>query len=275
VSGIEDEARLTWSMVVILALVQGITEFLPISSSAHLILLPYLANWPEHSLEFDIAVHIGTLTAVVAYLRRDIINMLVSWWRQLRTGKGDEYTKLAWLVVWATLPIVIVGALFNDVVEQHLRAPAIIALATIGFALVLAWTDRRSFHQFPISHLNWKSSMVIGLAQCLALIPGTSRSGITISAALWLGFQREAAARYSFLLSIPVIAAAGIFELTEVLERESASQSLIWLSAAITAGISAFLCLHAFIRLVNRIGMLPFVYYRLVLGLFILALILI
>ena len=255
-----------------LALLQGLTEFLPISSSAHLILVPQLLGWADQGLSFDVAVHGGTLAAVVGYFRHDLARLLSAWLRSC-AGRGvDTDARLAWFVLLGTLPAALVGLLLHDVVATHLRSPLVIALATIGFGVLLGVADRLGRRQRSERGLRVADVLWIGLAQALALIPGTSRSGITMTAGLALGLTRSAAARFSFLLSIPVIVMAGGYE-TLQLVRQAAS--VAWgdlvLGTALAA-LSAYLCIHFFLRLIERIGMLPFVIYRLLLGVVLLAL---
>ena len=251
--------------IVILALVQGLTEFLPISSSAHLILVPILTDWPDQGLAFDVAVHAGTLTAVVAYFRRELARMLVEWLASFRGGLTPD-ARLAWAVRVGTIPVGLAGLLFKDVIETQFRSPMVIAAATIVFGVLLWVADisgRRNRDEYALSLLD---VLVIGLAQALALIPGTSRSGITITAGLMLGLKREAAARFSFLLSIPVIFLAGSLETLEYLSEASIQDATPLLTGALISAISAYACIHYFLKLLERIGMLPFVAYRLLLG---------
>jgi len=190
-----ETAHIIW-----LALVQGLTEFLPVSSSAHLILVPSLLGWPDQGLAFDVAVHLGTLIAVVTYFRRDILNLFIAWLGSI-TGKGmSPEARLAWGVIVGTIPAGIVGLLFKDLIEIYLRSPLVIAATTIIFGLLLWFADKRAKLQRDELSLGWQDFLVIGGAQAMALVPGTSRSGITITAGLLLGLPREAAARYSFLL---------------------------------------------------------------------------
>ena len=256
-----------------LGLLQGLTEFLPISSSAHLILLPVLVGWPDQGLAFDVAVHVGTLAAVLAYFRRELARMVRSCLRALRTGVADADARLAGLIALGTVPVVSVGLLLDGVgsldatgAGSLLRGAAVIASTTVGFALLLWWADRKGSRSRDESSLNWRDALLVGAAQVLALIPGTSRSGITITAALALGFERRAAARYSFLLSIPVIAAAGLRSATAALETPQATDWAALSQGAAVSAVSAWLTVHLFLKLMERIGLLPFVLYRLVLG---------
>ena len=257
----------------VLGLLQGLTEFLPISSSAHLILLPVLVGWPDQGLSFDVAVHVGTLAAVLAYFRRDLLRMAGSCARALRTRAPDADARLAALVVVGTLPVVLAGLLVQAAgthdasgVAAPFRGATVIASTTVAFALLLWWADRRGRRDRDEAALDWRAALFIGAAQVLALIPGTSRAGITITAALALGFERRAAARFSFLLSIPVIAAAG---LSQAAAAVSAAENPDWAALALggaVSALSAWLTIHFFLKLLERIGMLPFVLYRLALG---------
>jgi undecaprenyl-diphosphatase len=197
-----------WLQVVILALVQGITEFLPVSSSAHLILVPVLTNWQDQGLAFDVALHLGSLLAVVLYFRTELIDMTGSWFRSLKTRKPDADARLAWAVLLGTIPVGLAGLAFKDTIETVLRSPLYMSAGLIVFGVALAWADLRHRGDRTEYQMNWKDVLVIGCAQALALFPGTSRSGITITAALFLGMNREASSRFSFLLSIPVIVLA-------------------------------------------------------------------
>lgn len=249
-----------------LALVQGLTEFLPISSSAHLILVPVITGWEDQGLAFDVAVHVGTLLAVVLYFRREITVMILEWAGSL-LGKGlTPDARLTWAVLFGTIPAGLAGLVFKDAIELYLRSPLVIAGTTIGFGLLLGWADSRGVRKRDEHSLSWKDILVIGGAQALALIPGTSRSGITITAGLAQGLTRQAAARFSFLLSIPIIVLAGGLETLDLIEQpQSAHWGLLLLGTALSA-ISAYLCIHFFLKLLKHVGMLPFVIYRLILG---------
>lgn len=257
--------------IVVLALVQGLTEFLPISSSAHLILVPYLTDWPDQGLAFDVAVHVGTLTAVVIYFRKEINKMFFAWMVSLR-GSHSEDSKLAWAVLIGTIPVGLVGLIFKDVISEHMRTPLVIAATTIIFGVLLgyaAWSAKRERDEYSMS---WKDIIIIGCAQAIALIPGTSRSGITITAGLMLGLTAQASARFSFLLSIPVIVLAGGFETLDYLEVASINDMDDLIIGAAISAVSAYMCIHLFLKLLERIGMTPFVVYRLILGAVLLAL---
>lgn len=252
--------------IFVLAIVQGLTEFLPISSSAHLILVPVITHWQDQGLAFDIAVHVGTLSAVVWYFRKDLTRMSIDWLSSLRLRRTVGESRLAWAVILGTIPVGLAGLLLHDVLDSEtFRSARVIAWATIVFGLLL-WFSDRSSRQIRNEHsLQWKDIAIIGLAQALALIPGTSRSGITMTAGLLLGLTREAAARFSFLLSIPVIILAGGYKSVKLIEKPDIDWLAIGLGVVLSA-LTAYLCIYLFLKLLERIGMLPFVIYRLLLG---------
>ncbi|MCK4842304.1 MAG: undecaprenyl-diphosphate phosphatase [Methylococcales bacterium] len=252
-----------------LAVLQGLTEFLPISSSAHLILLPVLVGWKDQGLAFDVAVHVGTLTAVVAFYRKDLVQIIAAWSRSV-AGKGvTDDSKLAWYVVLGTIPVGLVGITLPDVVETVLRSPLVIAGATIVFALLLWFAEKQAKEERTTITL--LDAIVIGLFQAVALIPGTSRSGITITAGLMTGLRREHAARFSFLLSIPVIALAGMVKGLELYKTAEPASWYLILTGAVLSAVVAYLSIGWFLKLLDKVGMMPFVYYRLVLGIFLIA----
>ncbi|MEY8241475.1 MAG: undecaprenyl-diphosphate phosphatase, partial [Cycloclasticus sp.] len=195
--------------IIALGLLQGLTEFLPVSSSAHLILLPLLLGWEDQGLAFDVAVHVGTLLAVVTYFRHDLSRLIVGWLASLLRRQHTQDSRLAWLIIIGTIPVGLVGLLLGDWIELYLRSPLVIALATIIFGLLLWWADAKGVQLRDQQQLTAKDALIIGLYQVLALVPGTSRSGITMTGALLLGLTRDAAARFSFLLSVPLIFLAG------------------------------------------------------------------
>ncbi|MCE8017296.1 undecaprenyl-diphosphate phosphatase [Halomonas sp. MCCC 1A17488] len=264
-----------WLQVVVLSVIQGLTEFLPISSSAHLILVPVLTEWNDQGLVFDVAMHLGSLAAVVLYFRHDLKRMGASWalslrGRSLRGGSVDPDARLAWWVLLATIPVCVVGLAFHDVIEVGMRSPILIGITLIGFGLLLGYADWHKRGGRSEYQLTLRDAMLIGLAQALALIPGTSRSGITITAALLLGMSREGAARFSFLLSIPVTALAAGLEIVGLVQMPRGIDWPAMGVGVILSGVSAYLCIHYFIAFIKRIGMQPFVIYRIVLGLWLL-----
>ncbi|MDH3354253.1 MAG: undecaprenyl-diphosphate phosphatase [Chromatiales bacterium] len=249
--------------ITLLALLQGLTEFLPISSSAHLILLPEVIGWVDQGLAFDVAVHVGTLTAVVLYFRYELKVIIGDFIQSLIQRKLIGESRLAWAVGLGTIPVGIAGLMFKDVVEQGLRSPQVIAWATVVFALLLWWADRLPQRIRDEHHLTWRDVVVIGIAQAIALIPGTSRSGITMTAGLMMGLSRSAAARFSFLLSIPVIVLAGGLNGIELVQQVAPVDWKSLIIGAIISAMSAYLCIHLFLKMLERVGMLPFVIYRL------------
>lgn len=259
-----------WFQAAVLAIIQGLTEFLPVSSSAHLILPSQLFGWPDQGLAFDVAVHLGTLIAVVTYFRDDIQQVIQGLLTTARTRQMNAHAHLGIAVVIGTIPAVVIGFLFKDFIENNLRAGFVIAVTTISFGILLWIADIKGKRVLPMEKLTNNHAWVIGFAQALALIPGTSRSGITMTAALMLGFDRTAAARFSMLLSIPLIIAASILETYELLSHQGPVPWLLIGFGLILATISAYLCIHYFLKLLERIGMLPFVIYRMVLGVFLL-----
>lgn len=251
----------------ILALIQGLTEFLPISSSAHLILPPEILGWPDQGLAFDVSVHIGTLLAVVLYFRGELADMSRAWFKNVVEHQPSNDARLAWAVLWGTVPVGIIGLLFKGFIEQNLRTTLVIAITTLVFGLLMWFADsfanknHRNEHQLTI-----KDIVVVGLAQAIALIPGTSRSGITITAGLLMGLTREGAARFSFLLSIPVIVLAGGLKMLDLISGAMpVAWSYIFIGIAVSA-VSAYLTIHFFLKLLDRIGLVPFAIYRLLLA---------
>lgn len=262
---------MTLIQIIVLALVQGFSEFLPISSSAHLILVPVFTGWPDQGLAFDISVHIGTLTAVMYYFRKDLIRMTVDWMRSVMQRQQVGESALAWGVIVGTIPVVIAGLLFSDLVDTVLRSPLVIATTTLGFGFLLLIADVRGVQKRDEHSLNWKDILIIGVAQAFALIPGTSRSGITMTAALMLGLTRSAAARFSFLLSIPAILASGSYKSLQLIKSDLIIHWSDIFLGVFLSGLIAYACIHVFLNLLERVGMMPFVIYRFILGMFLIA----
>ncbi len=251
-----------WLQIIVLSLIQGITEFLPISSSAHLVLPSQLTDWPDQGLAFDVGVHFGSLVAVMLYFRSDLTAMLSSTFQFTRTRVVDDELLLVGKLALASFPVAVVGLLAKDFIELNLRTVPVIATTTIVFGLALWWSDRRPTQDGDVG---WHHALLIGVAQVLALVPGTSRSGITITAALVLGLSRTSAARFSFLLAIPTIAGAQLLLTLDLLDT-GIDRGAELLAGALIAGFSAYACIAAFVNLVERTGMLPYVIYRLLLG---------
>lgn len=271
---IQKEQPLELLHIIVLALIQGITEFLPISSSAHLILPGRLLGWPDQGLAFDTAVHLGSLFAVVFYFRQDIFSLTTAALTHIGTGTATPQSRYAFNLLLASLPIIPVGFLGRFFIEEHLRSIEVIAATTIVFGLALWFADARRQPAEGETELTPGRALGIGFAQCLALIPGTSRSGITITAALLMGYGRAQAARISMLISIPTIAGAATLKLWDLVEN---ADQIDWVAISLgtaLAGVSAYTCIRLFLNLVERIGMLPFVVYRLLLGGFLMMMIL-
>jgi undecaprenyl-diphosphatase len=261
----------------VLAIVQGLTEFLPISSSAHLILVPVLTPWEDQGLAFDVALHVGSLAAVVIYFRRELGAMAQDWVASLprlasRGGPLTPSARLAWAVGLGTIPVGLAGLVLRDRVEDWLRSPLVLASMLIAFGLVLWWADARHRGERSELEIGWKAVAAIAFAQALALVPGVSRSGITMTAGLLVGMSREGASRFSFLLSIPVIFLAGALEVRTLLRQGAAVDWGMVGLGTVVSGVSAYLCIHYFLQFIRRVGMKPFVVYRVLLGLILLSL---
>ena len=257
---------MTLIQIITLAIVQGLTEFLPISSSGHLILVPSLFGWTDQGLVFDVAVHFGSLVAVCAYFRQDVVAMLRGAIAIL-TGKFDRpESRLALALGVGTIPAGLAGLLFAGWIAANLRSPYVVIVTLAGYAILLGLADRIGARERPMSGITLKDVAVIGCAQALALIPGTSRSGVTITAGLALGFTRHDAARFSFLLSIPVILLATIYEVYTLFSHPTALALTDLALAAAVSAVVAYLSIEFFMKFVNVIGLMPFVLYRLILA---------
>ncbi len=264
---------------IVLGLVQGLTEFLPISSSGHLILAPWLFGWNDFSnLEtqraFDAALHLGTLVAVLFYLRADLVPYVREGIRVVVTPKKANITigRRAWMFVLSSVPAGIAGALAEDWITKKLGTPALIAISLMVFGVVLVWADRQTGTR-DLDSFSTRDALLIGAAQVLALNPGTSRSGITITAARKFGFSRDAAARVSFLMSVPVIGGAVLLKLTKLASDGIPDGLLIpMIVGIISAGISGWIAMWGMIRLLRSRSFTPFVMYRFVAGIAVLAL---
>jgi undecaprenyl-diphosphatase len=258
--------------IFILAALQGLTEFLPISSSAHLILAPVVIGFQDQGLAFDVAVHVGTLAAVVGYFRREVIAISNDFLRSLiNPAARSKESYLGWMIIIATIPVGVFGVMMKSLVETDLRSTLVIAITTIGFGILLLLADYTGKRQRDEYQIRVKDALIIGLFQAIAIIPGTSRSGSTITGGLFLGLTRKAASRFSFLISIPTILMSGGLLTLDLISSEASTD---WLSLSLGAGlafITAYLCIHYFLRFIETMGMLPFVIYRLILGGLILA----
>lgn len=256
--------------IIVLAIVQGLTEFLPVSSSAHLILGGQLLGWEDQGLVFDVATHLGTLFAVLVYFRRDLLDMAMACVRPVVTADQSKARSMVGFLALASIPALILGFLAKDLVEFYLRDLRIIAVTTLVFGGLLWLADSLGQRLRTIHEMNWRSALWIGLAQALALVPGVSRSGITITAGRFLGFSADAAARFSFLLAIPIIAAAGGYGALKVALGEAPINWHQFLLAMGFAAVAGWLCIAAFLKLLQQVGLLPFILYRLGLGILLL-----
>ena len=251
--------------LLVLAFVQGITEFLPISSSGHLVLTSKVLAWPDQGLVIDVAVHLGTLAAVMIYFWRDLWRISVGM-ACLAIGRGGPSARLSGYILLATIPVFIAGYFGRDYISMYLRNIEIIAWATIGFGVLLWIADKSALTVRRIEHLSIWNALFIGLAQVLALIPGTSRSGITMTAGRFLGLERADAARFSLLLSIPTIIGAGILGGLELLESGDFQPSQDVIFAMAFSFIAGLLSIAAMMRWLTHAGFTPFVIYRILLG---------
>ena len=257
---------MTGLQIVVLAIVQGLTEFLPISSSGHLVLVPSAFGWADQGLAFDVAVHFGSLGAVLLFFRRDIAALLRGGVEVLALKVDSIESRMALGIGLGTIPAALAGLLFAGWIEANLRSPSVIVFTLSGYAVLMIIADRYGRRQRAIDAIRVSDAVLIGLAQALALVPGTSRSGVTITAAMALGFKRQDAARFSFLLAVPVILLASIFEMIGLV---TADATVAWGQlgiAALISGIVAYLSIEFFMRFVSQIGLLPFAIYRLALA---------
>ena len=264
----------------ILALVQGITEFLPISSSGHLVLVPVLTGWPDQGLLMDVAVHVGTLAAVLMYFWKDTKGLALAGFGSIgitparRAIEGTLYLKLFWALVIGTIPMVIVGGLMVATdANDALRSAEVIATTSIVFGILLYVADKRGPVTKTTDDMAIKPALMIGLAQVLALIPGSSRAGVTMTAARWLGFSRTESARFSMLLSIPAIIASGTATGLKALENASANELGDAAIGAVLSCLAALVAIHFLMRWLQSANMTIFVVYRVLLGLGLFALI--
>ena len=257
---------MTTLQIVVLAIVQGITEFLPISSSGHLVLVPVMFGWADQGLAFDVAVHFGSLAAVCIFFRNDIASLLSGSVQVLGGNVKTPHARMALAIALGTIPAAVVGLLLASWIEANLRDPAVIVYTLSGYGILMALADRFGRRERDITSVGFGDAFIIGCAQALALVPGTSRSGVTITAARFLGFERQDAARFSFLLSAPVIFLAAMYKLIGLVTGDAA---VAWGQLALGAAVAcvvAYLSIEFFMRVVTRIGLAPFAIYRLILA---------
>lgn len=253
--------------IFILAALQGLTEFLPISSSAHLILAPQLLSYTDQGLAFDVAVHLGTLAAVTSYFRSELAALIRDFSDSLiGSRQTTDNSRMAWMIIVATIPVCLFGLVMKSLVETDLRSTTVIATTTLLFGVLLYIVDLKGKHQRPEQEIGLRDAVIIGLFQAIAIIPGTSRSGITITAGLMIGLTREAASRFSFLISIPTILMSGALVTIDLVESNTPIAWNELFLGAVLSFICAYFCIHFFLRFIERIGMLPFFIYRMLLG---------
>jgi undecaprenyl-diphosphatase len=257
---------MTGLQVAILAIVQGLTEFLPISSSGHLVLVPVLFGWTDQGLAFDVSVHFGSLLAVFIFFRKDIRGLLQGGFQVLGGNVKTIESRMALGIALGTVPAALAGLLFAGWIEINLRSPSVIVITLSGYAILMILADRFGRRSREITSVQIKDALLIGLAQALALVPGTSRSGVTITVALALGFERQDAARFSFLLAVPVILLATLYSFIGLLNSAVAVAWGQLATGVVISAIVAYLSIDFFMRFVSRIGLLPFAIYRLALA---------
>jgi undecaprenyl-diphosphatase len=258
---------MTWYEAIILGIVQGLTEFLPVSSSGHLRIVPALFGWEDPGAAFTAVTQLGTMAAVVIYFAKDIWRILNTWTRSLFNPalRANIDARMGWYVILGTLPIVVLGLVFQNQIETVARDLRLISGTLIVLGIVLLIADQRGQNTKKIENLNFFDAMMFGFAQALALIPGVSRSGATISAGLFMGYDRASAARYSFLLSIPAVVASGLFQLRDIGSGDGPSLAFTLL-ATLLAFISGYASIAWLMRFVSTQSYFPFVVYRVILG---------
>lgn len=259
---------------IILGIIQGLTEFLPISSTAHLILVPWLFGWNDPGLAFDVVLHLGTLTGIIAFFWKDFYSMLYGMVTNERGGLGglnNPEGRMGWYIVVGTIPAGVAGFFFKDKIETLVRDPYIIAFSLIFFAILLWWSEAKGKKRRKLAHLGLSDAMIIGCAQAVALIPGVSRSGITITAGLFRNLERETAARFAFLLSTPIILAGGLLSALDIY-KIGFPHHMIWpfFGGFMASAISGFLAIKFLLIFLSKQKVNIFVYYRILLGIFIL-----
>lgn len=251
----------------ILGMVQGLGEFLPISSSAHLIITPWLFGWPDQGLAFDVALHWGTLFAVVGYFRNDIWLLAKGFLHSLlpstRDLEANPYQKLSWLILLATIPAAIFGKLLESRVESSFRNPLLIAITLSVVGIILYVVDKYGAKLKNLNHISWVNSLIVGLSQAIAIVPGISRSGATMIAGLAQGFKRQDAAKFSFLMSIPIILGAGVLKLPEIAEIQNHAQLAV---GFISSAVFGFLAIKYMLKYIANRSFAIFTWYRLILA---------
>jgi undecaprenyl-diphosphatase len=265
---------------IVLGLVQGATEFAPVSSSGHLILVPWIFGWgaigdADLQKTFDVALHVGTLIGALIYFRHDVARYAGAWFRSIAARKmSTPDARIAWALFVGTIPGAIAGALFENVIQEKLGAPFLIALMLVAFALLLVWVDRRARSDRPFDSIGPKTGLLLGTAQALALQPGVSRSGVTITAARAMGLDRESAARFSFLLSLPIIAGAGAYKAVDLAQTGLQGHAAEFVAGMVASAISGFVVIWGVLRYLKRHDFMIFLWYRVAVAVVVLVLIL-
>jgi undecaprenyl-diphosphatase len=261
----------------IMGILQGLTEFLPISSSGHLILLPWLLGWPDPGLTFDVALHMGTLLAVLAYFWSDWVELVKGAIRTItrRRYQDDRQARLFWLLVIASIPGAVVGALAEKAAETWLRAPAIVATLMIGLGILLLLADRFGNQKRQLYQIGLSDAIIVGISQAFAVMPGVSRSGVTITAGLFRGLDRATAARFSFLMSTPIIAGASLFNMRHVVQGGlPVDERLAFGIGVLSAALAGFMSIKLLLYYLQNNSLRVFAYYRFAVGLAVFALLL-
>jgi len=263
---------------IVLGLVQGLTEFLPISSTGHILYVPALAGWPDPGAAFSAVIQLGTMAAVLVYFRADLWRMALAFLKSFTGDRPlwkseDSDGRIGWYIVLGTIPIAIVGIVFKDQIENNVRTLSLVAIVMILFSFVLMAADLKGAQDRDVKELTLKDGIIIGLFQALALIPGVSRSGSTISGGLFLGLNRESATRYSFLLSVPAVVLSGLFELRHIGDSTGASVGIGPTAiATVLAFISGYFAIAFLLRFVRTHNFSVFVVYRVAVGVLMLVL---
>ena len=264
---------MTWFEAIVLGVVQGITEFLPISSSAHILIISQLLGWQDPGAAFTAVTQIGTECAVIVFFWRDIVRIVGAWFASLRdrSRRSDPDARLGWYIIIGTIPIVVLGLLFADQIETAARNLWLVASTLIVFGIVLGIADALGSHRRSLASLTARDGVILGFGQALALIPGVSRSGATISTGLALGYTREAAARYAFLLAVPAVLGSGLYEATRIGDDPNAAWGPTILATIIAFGVGIAV-IAWLLRWVTTRSYLPFVVYRIAVGLLVMVL---
>ncbi|MEQ8188429.1 MAG: undecaprenyl-diphosphatase UppP [Candidatus Eremiobacterota bacterium] len=253
---------------IVLGIIQGVTEFLPVSSSAHLLLTRWFLGWPEVDISFDVALHLGTLISILWYFRVKIFSLFKGFFYSIkeRTFQGDPYRKLSWLFILSCIPPGIAGVFFEDIITNYLRCPIISAFNLILVGALLFYIERRQAGKRNLEDSNIKDALFIGIAETLALAPGVSRSGITITAGLFRGMSRESATKFSFLMAIPIIGGGAFFQALHVLKYNTEFINSPFIVGLITSIISGYIAIKFLLYYLQKGTFYPFVYYRWLLG---------